>query len=60
MCALMAVIPDRWYVHMETVSRLGALDIDEAITARIGSYVDVDFMQFIAADGDRVAYELRR
>jgi hypothetical protein len=39
---------------METVSRIGALDIAEAIAARIGSYVDMDFIQFLAVDGNRV------
>jgi len=32
--------------------RIGALDIAEAIHERIGSYVDMNFMQFLAVDGD--------
>jgi hypothetical protein len=35
-------------------NRIGALDIAEAIHERIGSYVDMDFMQFLAVDGDRI------
>ena len=34
--------------------RIGALDIAEAISERIGSYVDMNFFQFLAAEGDEV------
>ena len=34
--------------------RIGALDIAEAIAERIGTYVDMNFMQFLAADHDRI------
>lgn len=34
--------------------RLGALDIAEAIHDRIGSYVDMSLMQFLAVEGDRI------
>jgi hypothetical protein len=37
-----------------TNQRIGALDIAEAIHQRIGSYVDMNFIQFLAVDGDRV------
>ena len=39
---------------MIRMKRIGALDIAEAISERIGSYVDMNFMQFLAADGDRI------
>lgn len=39
---------------MEASSRIGALDIAEAIYERIGSYVDMNFMQFLAVEGDRI------
>jgi hypothetical protein len=39
---------------MKASSRVGALDIAEAIHERIGSYVDMNFMQFLAVEGDRV------
>lgn len=39
---------------MTTSTRIGALDIGEAIQERIGSYVDMNFMQFLAVDGDRI------
>jgi hypothetical protein len=35
-------------------SRIGALDIAEAVSARIGSYVDMNFFQFLEAEGDTV------
>ena len=35
-------------------TRIGALDIAEAIQERIGSYVDMNFMQFLAVEGDRI------
>ena len=34
--------------------RIGALDIAEAVAARIGSYVDMNFFQFLAAEQDTV------
>jgi len=34
--------------------RIGALDIAEAISERIGSYVDMNALQFLAVDGDRI------
>jgi hypothetical protein len=34
--------------------RIGALDIAEAIQERIGSYVDMNFMQFLAVEDDRI------
>jgi hypothetical protein len=39
---------------MTASNRVGALDIAEAIHQRIGSYVDITFMQFLAVEGDRV------
>ena len=39
---------------MTLLTRIGALDIAEAIAARIGSYVDMNFIQFLAVEGDRV------
>ncbi len=39
---------------MTSLSRIGALDIAEAIAERIGSYVDMDFIQFLAVEGDLV------
>lgn len=39
---------------MEASSRIGALDIAEAIHERIGSYVDMTFMQFLAVENDRI------
>jgi hypothetical protein len=39
---------------MNATNRIGALEIAEAIHARIGSYVDVNFMQFLAVEGDRI------
>ncbi len=39
---------------MESLLRIGALDVAEAIAARIGSYVDVNFIQFLAVERDRV------
>lgn len=33
--------------------RIGALDIAEAIYERIGSYIDMNFVQFLAVEGDR-------
>lgn len=40
---------------MTTLPRIGALDIAEAIANRIGSYVDMNFIQFLAAEGNRVS-----
>ena len=39
---------------MTTSNRVGALDIAEAIHERIGSYVDMNFVQFLAVEGDRI------
>lgn len=39
---------------MTTLARIGALDIAEAIAERIGSYVDMNFIQFLAVEGERV------
>lgn len=39
---------------MTAFPRVGALDIAEAIQERIGSYVDMNFMQFLAVDGDHI------
>ena len=39
---------------MTASPRIGALDIAEAIHERIGSYVDMNFMQFLAVEGERV------
>ena len=36
------------------LSRIGALDIAEAIAERIGSYVDMNFVQFLAVERERV------
>jgi len=34
--------------------RIGALDIAGAISERIGSYVDMNFIEFLAVEGDRI------
>lgn len=39
---------------MTILKRIGALDIAEAIAERVGSYVDMNFIQFLAADGERI------
>ena len=39
---------------MTSSTRIGALDIAEAISQRIGSYVDMNFIQFLAVENDRV------
>lgn len=39
---------------MNASPRIGALDIAGAIQERIGSYVDMNFMQFVAVEGDRI------
>lgn len=39
---------------MTSLARIGALDIAGAVAERIGSYVDMDFIQFLAVEGDRV------
>ena len=39
---------------MKRFTRIGALDIAEAISERIGSYVDMNFMQFLAVERDRI------
>lgn len=40
---------------MDSLPRIGALDIAEAISERIGSYVDMNFMQFLAVENDRIS-----
>jgi len=37
-----------------TLSRIGSLDIAEAISERIGSFVFMDFIQFVAVERDTV------
>jgi hypothetical protein len=39
---------------MTAHQRIGALDIAETIALRIGSYVDMNFLQFPAVEQDRV------
>lgn len=34
--------------------RIGALDIAEAIAGEIGTYVHMDFIQFLAVEGERI------
>lgn len=41
-------------LDMTILNRVGALDIAEAIAERIGSYVDMNFIQFLAADSDQI------
>ena len=36
------------------LQRIGALDIAEAISAEIGSFVSMDFIQFLAVEGGDV------
>lgn len=44
------------YIDMMSSSkRIGALDIADAIADRIGSYVDMNFMQFLAVDENRIS-----
>jgi hypothetical protein len=38
---------------MAYLTRIGALDIAEAIAEQIGSYVDMNLIQFLAVEGDR-------
>ncbi|GLK56137.1 hypothetical protein GCM10008170_21560 [Methylopila capsulata] len=38
----------------EKLRRIGALEIAEAISAKIGSYVDMNFVQFLAVEERRV------
>jgi hypothetical protein len=38
---------------MTYLQRIGALDVAETIAERIGSYVDMNFLQFLAVEGDR-------
>jgi hypothetical protein len=40
---------------MTTLPRIGALDIAGAIADRIGSYVDMNFIQFLAVEENRVS-----
>ncbi|MCL6741810.1 hypothetical protein LZ518_11795 [Sphingomonas sp. RB56-2] len=35
-------------------NRIGALDIAGAISERIGSYVDMNFIEFLAVEGERI------
>lgn len=42
----------QYWCQMKAQKRIGALDIAEAIAARIGSYVDMNFMQFLAVEQD--------
>ena len=37
---------------MSFVSRIGALEVAELISERIGSYVDMNSIQFLAVDGE--------
>jgi hypothetical protein len=39
---------------MTASHRLGALDIAEAISERIGSYVDPCFIEFLAVENERI------
>jgi hypothetical protein len=39
---------------MISSNRIGALDIASAISERIGSYVDMNFIEFLAVEGDRI------
>ena len=39
---------------MISSNRIGALDIAGAISERIGSYVDMNFIEFLAVEGDRI------
>ncbi|QZD89688.1 hypothetical protein K3148_12930 [Qipengyuania aurantiaca] len=39
---------------MSKVSRVGGLDIAQLISEHIGSYVDMDFIQFVAVEGDLI------
>ncbi len=43
------------HADMDSLPRIGALDIAEAISERIGSYVDMNFMQFLAVENDRIS-----
>ena len=50
-----ADITPAWDVPVMTTSiRIGALDIAEAIHERIGTYVDMNFIQFLSVDRDRI------
>jgi len=37
---------------IKPLARIGALDISEAISSRIGSYVHAEFIEFLTVDGD--------
>ena len=39
---------------MTSLPRIGALHIAEAVAERIGSHVDMNFIQFLAVERDRV------
>ena len=41
-------------MEIPTKFRIGALDLAALISEKIGSYVDMNFMQFLAADGNTV------
>jgi len=41
-------------VSGQVLPRIGALDIAEAVSERIGSFVFMDFIKFLAADEDTV------
>ena len=41
-------------MRMICSSRIGALDIAGAISERIGSYVDMTFIEFLAVEGDHI------
>lgn len=41
-------------LSQSTLSRIGALDIAEAIAEQIGSYVDASLIEFLAVEGNVV------
>jgi hypothetical protein len=41
--------------RMISSNRIGALDIAGAISERIGSYVDMNFIEFLAVEGNRTS-----
>lgn len=50
-----ADISRAWNVAQMTSSfRVGALDIAELVHQRIGSYVDMEFLQFLAVEGGHI------
>ena len=42
------------FTAMDNSTRIGALDIAEAIHERIGTYVDMNSIQFLAVEQDRI------